>query len=69
MRINEKNVFYANRKEIAGISRERKVDMGVATAMWAAEHGVKDPAAQNEWQSMMAYYQQHKTLTMADLLK
>ena len=68
MEINKNNVFYRHRKEIASISRERNVDMGVATDMWATEHGVKDVAAKNEWQRMMTFYQRHKTMTLADLL-
>lgn len=69
MKLNKENVFYKNRAAIAAISQTRNVDMGVATDMWATEHGVKDTAAKNEWQSMLTYYQRHKTLTLADLLR
>ena len=67
--INKNNIFYRNRAAIAAISRERNVDMGVATSMWAKENDVKDVGAQNEWADMMTYYQRHKTLTLADLLR
>lgn len=66
--INKENIFYKNRSAIAAISRERNVDMGVATSMWAAENNVKDIGAQNEWQSLMTQYQRHPKLTLADLL-
>ena len=69
MEINKNNVFYRNRHAIADVSQDRDVDLGVATDMWAAEHGVRDTAAKNEWQSMLTYYQRHKTLTLADLLR
>lgn len=68
MEINKENIFYQNRKAIAAISHECGVDMGVATGMWASENDIKDTDARNEWQSMMTYYQRHKTLTLADLL-
>ena len=69
MEINKDNIFYRNRAAIAAISRERNVDMGVATDMWAAENGVKDYSAYNEWQSLLTHYQRHPKLTLADLLR
>lgn len=65
-----KNFFYDNRMKIKEIADEKKVDVGIATDMFRAEH--EDEYSKSElktWLAMIRKYQMFKNLTLADLFK
>ncbi len=66
---NKENIFYKNRMRIKEISAKEHVDAGVASSMYASEAKINNPAAMNEWMSIMRKYQQDPKLTLADLFK
>lgn len=65
-----KNFFYDNRMKIKEIADEKKVDVGIATDIFRAEH--EGEYGKNElktWLAMIRKYQMFKNLTLADLFK
>lgn len=64
------NRFYLHRKEIDRISRERHVDVGVASSMIAAEKKWTGYTREmNEWMNECRKFTLAKDKTLADLFK
>lgn len=66
----KKNRFYRNRKKIDAISRDRNVDVGVASTMLAVESGWENWEKEMDvWMALCRKYMKHRTKTLADLFK
>lgn len=64
------NRFYQHKARIQEISKEKHVDVSVASRMLVHEMGWTDHHAElNAWDKLCIKYARHKTKTLADLFE